>query len=303
MKRNLLALLFAFSLNAVAQPVIQNGNNIPAPGLTVPFSYGTPSSGIGSPGPNQTWNFSNVTFNALGGLTTINPATSPFAASFPTANYAYSLGGAYSYFSASSTKMEVLAYSITSPGSGNDYSSNPRTVLKFPFNYNDSQVDTWQKAGGSTNNVTITYDGYGTLITPTATYTNVVRVKEDYGSGADYQWYLLNPLMSILVYDHNSNTLYYAGASATGITENNLQMSLDLYPNPVKDNLVIKISDVPSHGNLKFTLSNVVGQKVKQVSIHSKVTTLSLDNISKGIYFYQLQDEYNTLKTGKIIVD
>lgn len=309
MKKLLCISISAFAINAFAQPVISNGSNISAPGLTAPVSYGTASSGVGAAGANQTWDFSAISFSTLGTLTTIDPSTSAFAASFPTANYVYSFAGTYSYFNASSTKMEVLAYSITSLGSGNDFTPNPRTVLKFPFKYNDSLADTWQKVSGSTNNVTITYDGYGKLITPTSTYSNVIRVKEDYGSGVvDYQWYILNPLMSVLSYNNSSNTFYLTSATATiGITDQlSLETSVNLYPNPVKDKLVIQLSDLPSQNNnlnLNLNLLNTFGQIIKQVSISSKQTNIELENISAGIYFYQIQDKRNILKTGKIIVE
>lgn len=110
--------------------------------------------------------------------------------------------------------------------------------------------------------------------------------------------------MSILTYDHNSNTFYLTGATATGITDiNSLQMSIDLYPNPTKDELVIQLSDFPLQSNLKLNLFSINGQVIKQVSINSKLTNIELDKVSQGIYFYQLQDGHNTLKTGKIIVE
>ncbi|MCW3076659.1 MAG: hypothetical protein JWO32_1268 [Bacteroidetes bacterium] len=306
MKNLFLIAISAFTMNMFAQPVISNGNNIPTPGLTAPVYYGTATAGVGAAGANQTWNFSAITFSPIGTLTTINPSASTYSASFPMANYAYSLSGMYSYFDATSTKMEVLAYSISSPGSGNDFTPNPRTVLKFPFNYTDSQPDTWQKVGGTVNSVTITYDGYGTLITPASTYSNVVRVKEDYGNGSvDYQWYILNPLMSILAYNNSSNTLYLTNATAiTGVKDNKyLEVSVSMYPNPVSDKLTIEVSDfLLGNNNLSLNLLNAFGQVMKQVSINSVQTNVDL-NITSGIYLYQILDKNNILKTGKVIVE
>ncbi|MBA3706851.1 MAG: T9SS type A sorting domain-containing protein [Bacteroidetes bacterium] len=48
---------------------------------------------------------------------------------------------------------------------------------------------------------------------------------------------------------------------------------------------------------------NIVGQVIKQVSINSESTMIDLENISSGIYFYQLLDRNNILKNGKIIVE
>jgi hypothetical protein len=131
MKKLLLIVISAFSINAFAQPIISNGSNIPAPGFSAPLSMATPTSGVGSAGTNQTWDFSLLSFTSLGTMNVITPSSSPIGSSFPTANFATSFSSTYSFFNAGSTKMEVQAYSITSPGSGNDFTPNPRTVLKF----------------------------------------------------------------------------------------------------------------------------------------------------------------------------
>jgi hypothetical protein len=305
MKRSLLLASLAISLQAFSQPVIADGSNIPSPGLAAPVSFGTPTAGIGSPGANQTWDFSLIPVTSVGTLNTIDPATSTFAASFPTADYAYELSGTYSYFALSASQMEVLAFSITSPGTGNDFTPNPRTILKFPFSYNDSQSDTWQIVSGSTNNVTITYDGYGTLFTPSAIYTNVVRVKEDYGSTVDYVWYITNPLMAVLHYKASSDKLYFTNATQiTGIADqNSAQPSASLYPNPAKDNLTLQLSQLPTQADLELNVFNAFGQQLRQIPIHSLLTNIGLAGMSPGIYFYQLQNADHTLKTGKIIVE
>ena len=243
MKKILLFISIAISIDTFAQPVITDGNNIPAAGLSVPVSFATPSSGVGNSGASQTWDFSSLSFSVIGTVAVITPSSSPIGSSFPTANHCQSLVGqnSYNFFSVLSTKMECLGYNISSPGSGNDYTPNPRTTLKFPFNYLDTETDTWQKVGGSVNNVTLTYDGYGTLITPTATYTNVVRIKEDYGNSAiDYQWYTLNPLMGVMIYDHNTNRLYFMGVTATGVSEQNYFFTtVDIYPNPAANKITV----------------------------------------------------------------
>jgi hypothetical protein len=306
MKKYLLLVFSALSVSAFAQPVISNGNNIAAPGFSTPVSYAIPASGVGNAGANQTWDFSSLSFTPVGTLNTIDPATSPFAASFPTSNYAYTLATTYSYFQASSSKMEVLAYSITSPGSGNDFSPNPRTVLKFPFSYNDTETDTWQKVGGSTNNVTITYDGYGTLITPSATYSNVVRVKEDYGGGAvDYQWYILNPLMSILTYSNGNNTLYLAQATTpTAIEVQNTPLhSIKMYPNPSRGQLTFHCSGLPPEGPTELTIITAKGQVIFKSGICEGLSSVDLNSASRGMYFYQFSSNQKILTTGNFILE
>lgn len=65
------------------------------------------------------------------------------------------------------------------------------------------------------------------------TYENVVRIQENYGNGEnDYQWYSVDPLMVILIYDHNINFFYMFEATLTGIDERNDPKSASVYPNP-----------------------------------------------------------------------
>lgn len=294
MKKHLLIASMLLSMQAISQPVITDGSHIATPGISVPVSFATTTS-AGSAGASQTWDFSSLSFTSLGNIDVITPSTSPIGSSFPTANYALSLSGAgsYSFFKVSSTKMEVLAWTISTPGTGNDYSANPRTTLKFPFHYTDTETDTWQKVGGSTENVTLTYDGYGTLKTPTKTYSNVVRVKEDYGSGAvDYQWYILNPLMAIAIFDHNNNRLYHFGATPTNISENEMEsVHVDVYPNPSSDVIKVRSKDLISN----LEIYSVLGEKVYQTNVKSTNADIDLSSFSKGVYFIQLTTN------GKII--
>ncbi|HMN31795.1 MAG: T9SS type A sorting domain-containing protein [Chitinophagaceae bacterium] len=302
MKKILLIAISAFSINAFAQPVIQNGDNIPAPGLSVPVQFAT-TTVVGNPGTNQTWDFSLLSFTSMGTVDVIVPSSSPIGGSFPGSNYALSLVGqnSYSFFQVSSDKMEVLAWTISSPGSGNDYSPNPRTLMKFPFNYLDTENDTWQKVGGSVNNVTVTYDGYGTLVTPSITYNDVVRVKEDYGGGAiDYQWYILNPLMAVAIFDHNFNRLYHFGATQpTGIANhNNLQMQAGIYPNPAAD--FVTVTNIPNGSTIKIT--DITGKTVYSSVINNEKTTIGTTDFVNGVYIIQVTNN-GAITTRKLIVN
>ncbi|MBE7509367.1 MAG: T9SS type A sorting domain-containing protein [Bacteroidia bacterium] len=290
MKRAIVLVMIACSINAFAQPVIQNGNNIPNVGFTAPVSMiSSNSSDITNGGPNHTWDFSSYTFTSIGSMTAIDPATAPMGSSFPTANYAFTSSGAYSFFRVSPTKMEVQAWSITTPGVGNDFSPDPRTILKFPFNYNDSITDTWQKVGGSPDMVTLYYDSYGTLILPGMTYTNVVRIRENYGVGQDdYIWYILNPLTMVAVFDHNAPMLISIEATpTTGINNHDAAgKSIAVYPNPTEGPLYLS-----DRANVQ--LSSVTGQIIAQ---SENMNTLDLSGDPAGIYFLTLRD-----KNGQVI--
>ncbi len=310
MRKTLLIAAIAYSMNAIAQPVILNGDNISKSGTSA-LLYSGVAAGIGNPGANQTWDFSAVSFTSTGVTwTVVKPDSTPYFSTFPTANYGWTFSKdtsyKYFYFNISATKFDVLADNISAPGAGNDFSPNPKTALKFPFYYGDSVVDTYQKVGGTTINVSTTYDGYGTLITPYGTYTNVWRVKEIQSTGnGTYTWETVNPIRPIIVYTISNNSLtMFGNTPITGINDPKAsELSVDLYPNPAKDKLVIKLSDVSSNGTYTLNLFNLEGQCIKEVSIRSGINDVELENLAGGIYFYHLKEGYNTIKTGKIILE
>ena len=71
-----------------------------------------------------------------------------------------------------------------------------------------------------------------------------------------------------------------------------------LYPNPVQDRLTIIIpnSETPS----QFVLFNNIGQQVVSFSISDTNSTISLDNLASGLYFYQLKTK-NKTSQGKVL--
>lgn len=80
------------------------------------------------------------------------------------------------------------------------------------------------------------------------------------------------------------------------------ESAITVYPNPAKDNLFIQAVDVNFGSVLNFELINAFGQVVKQYPIHAASTTIGLENLAPGIYFYRFIDQYNVFKAGKIIV-
>lgn len=304
-----IGILLSALVNA-AQPIIQNGNNIPSVGTTASLYSGTPVSGIGNPGANQVWNFSNVAFNNTGATwTVVSPASTPYFSSFPTATYAWTFnaGGTtkYFYFNITSSKFYVLADNILMPGSGNDYTPNSEAVLRFPFNYGDTIQDVYQKVGGSPSPVTATYDGYGTLITPYATYQNVWRVKENKNGYVTYTWENENPLQPILVYTQSNNSFTLFGNTAfAGISMlQNSQSAIYLYPNPFANTATLKINSSTILKNAEFKIYDVLGKEVKQIKVDASEITINRDELGNGIYFYKLINDEAIIATGKLIVN
>jgi hypothetical protein len=151
------------------------------------FAADTSNIFAGSGGPNQTWNFSNVVrISDTIVYNYVSPSGTPYYINFPTANIAVTYGGAYaySYFSANDTSFENLGGQTENTKTIN---TDPKKYLKYPFSYNQSYVDTYRNlyySGNppllghkSTGTVSVVYDGYGSLILPSGTVSNVCRFK------------------------------------------------------------------------------------------------------------------------------
>ncbi|MCB9305329.1 MAG: T9SS type A sorting domain-containing protein [Lewinellaceae bacterium] len=141
----------------------------------------------GNGGANLTWDFSNL--QPLNGMdavkyTYLAPASTPYSSTFPGANLAVKID----------FDTIMYGYAIKEPnqytflGIKNaflvQYYTNPDVQLK-PLSYNGSFQEDFANYTDSGSGVifyaegsrTTTYDGYGTLITPSGTFPNAIRIK------------------------------------------------------------------------------------------------------------------------------
>jgi len=293
-----------------AQPIITNSNALPAVG-TVDTIYISPATVVpGGGGAGITWNFSALTLTNGGTITISDPATTSYAATFPTSNFCLKITAgptAYDYDRKTSTGMETIATGYMGTGTGQNYSTNPRLSIPFPFHYTDAVIDTFQTTTGIPEFQTLTYDGYGTLITPLHTYTNVIRVKEDYG-GTDfhYAWYTVNPLILVLNYSNTANNYIYISnmPSVTGLNQaNTIKTSVKLYPNPFTDNATLKIDAPNGLCNATITITDATGRTIKQVPVYTAETVIQRDGLSAGLYFYCVQNDGVKVANGKLVIN
>ena len=305
--------LFAlFCLAAHAQPILVSTMPLPPVGTIDSIFTAGATISPGSGGPGLTWNFSGLSPTLQGTATIVTPSTTPYYSTFPTATLCLkftptgSSTSVYDYDRLSAAKWEQLANDFGGTGTGTDYSPNQESNLNFPFSYPNTTIDTFQKTGGSANPVTITYDAYGTLTTPFGTYSNVVRVEKYYGVGDyDYDWYSTSPyLFEIMSFDAQSNiyTLIGTGGSASGIKKIEASDMVQLYPNPMYKNTTLKIDATNGFNNTMLTISNTMGQTVKQIAIRSSETTIPKDGLPAGLYFYSVLNNNIKIASGKLVI-
>jgi hypothetical protein len=81
------------------------------------------------------------------------------------------------------------------------------------------------------------------------------------------------------------------------------EVNVNISPNPVNRILNIQVSHADFSDDMKFDLVNVLEQNVLQIPIASELTSADLNNLTPGIYFYQVDSYQGVLTTGKIIVE
>jgi len=127
-------------------------------------------------------------------------------------------------------------------------------------------------------------------LTPTSTMTFKMQVSDD-GSdntneGALDKFYILDSAASI------------------GINEVANKVNVIVYPNPFTEKTTIHMSD-PTEGDYSLRLFDVYGRAVRTVSMINSTNDFVLDrqDLTSGMYFYQIHDGNNTVGTGKICVE
>jgi Secretion system C-terminal sorting domain len=203
MRKTLLLAFFALLVTMIqAQPIL-NQSAVGAIGST--FYLGVQDTfpngfSIGSAGANQSWDMGNLLVNGFDTISFVSPSTSPYAASFPTANMAInqaSLDGT-AFLQVSGGGLDLLGLAADLLGTGSPIvvqQTPPSRIAQFPFTYQNTFTNTTiidETVDASSFGIAfvdsarikkiqernLEADGYGMLVLPAGSNANVLRVKE-----------------------------------------------------------------------------------------------------------------------------
>ena len=316
-----------------AQPVLTSAGINPVIGESFTFinsNYISP----GNAGANQTWDLSSMSGTSSGLTSVVAPSSTTNAASFPGSNVACNnpTAGTVNYYKTTSNAMQNygVVSSVVIPY------SEPEDIIRFPFAFNNTYSDAWTAQfanGGYTfyrkGTTTVTADGYGTLITPTSTYTNVMRVHfvQAYQDSAnvgmpyiitynndEYMWYKEGVHAQVALVCNLTNSLgspFTGGAYLDDGAEINdvpdLISSPCIFPNPASNRLTLNFT-LGENKEADIKLFNAFGQQV-ETSLNidgikgSNTVQLDVAKLPEGIYFVQIVSESNKITTGCFVVD
>ncbi|MCC7030394.1 MAG: T9SS type A sorting domain-containing protein [Chitinophagaceae bacterium] len=319
MKQIIYAFITLISLRCAAQPVLTTTSQI---GYVAPIAVVSaatlPMVPIATTGANASWDASGLVKDAATPIinyTVSAPAGTTYAADYTNANWHFTdpallaiLGNTYYNLSADS----FVLWGAHVTGSAYEIYDNPEMDLAFPFAYNQIVNNTYSKtnytaAGGissyQTGNVTLTYDGYGTLILPNGTYNNVVRIKKvrtnDLGPTlTSYYWYNSVNGANLLMYEEKAGGTPNAAFNTNVVSrvadlQNNyqVQISTDLENNMIVINSASNIDRVKVYsltGQLILSASNI-----NAAHWHQQLQS------AKGMYLVQVECNGETIK-GKV---
>lgn len=333
-KHSTLFLLYFFAQTIIkGQITLTNSNTVFSSGQTIAFNktnYQTP----GSSGINQIWDYSLITpissFSLSIKTTTNTNYIYPSASNFTIVD---SINNKTYYYSFSNDS------SITSLDDefANNCQNNYHLMFPFPFNYGDSvsksinpcYVINGCASGLSGGNQTYKakFDAYGTLILPSGTFTNCARIKYissmpiqcgasfvGIATATVYSYYVPNinyPIAKSIdkyqprPYNPPTTTqeFYYQSSINVGLSENNFQSLISIYPNPANEYLYLKLNNYQK--GINYIIKDIYGKsllyslsKINNNDLNAKI---DISMLQSGTYFIEINDSENFI-TKKIIV-
>jgi len=329
----------AFIFNVKAQYVFNGCNTHYAYGdslIGTTTLYDTTGIIPGSAGTNITWNFADLTVDTIELLSHYyyDPATTPGSSSFPGAGLAdLTPAGQYTYSSYSPDSTTALGVWGVPLNCATELLSDPQK-LTCPFSFGNSITDNYSgcsNCGANTIHGTriYTYDGYGTLILPMATYTDVTRSKivdssstgtassvntfyiwSDVNSGQPvFMWISMKSITYDFVFKFVQSFSYsHIPTIVTNVQSElaNQQSGIIVYPNPFNVSTTIKINNENlKNQTFEFIMYNLLGCEIKhyQLTAGEKEFVIERNNLTEGMYFYKVVGKKEIIGTGKLIVN
>jgi hypothetical protein len=316
-------LLFA-ALGAFPQgPTLTSSNSAPQPGDSF-TRYNADTTGVvpGDPGTGKIWDFSSLvlqtsylTYNY------VDPSTTPYGALFPDATVSYSNDPIYGYYKVTSSEYEIIGLSSSL---NSWFYSNPEIMFSYPFSYGSNLVDSLYATSfylginhyriGTRTTVA---DGYGTLILPSGTYDNMLRVKviQNYSDssstkvvhvyGVTYSWYdgvnktpafMISTLSNTVDGTTTSVKMVNISSAVNGVADNKTRIeAIVLYPNPSNNKVSIILPDTWATIDNIISVYNTGGLLMSQQHIRNKSIELDISTLPGGIYIINITNDKNTM--------
>lgn len=274
-------------------------------------SYGT--SGIG-----VTWDLSAMNNNYQQAITVGDFSD----ASYPNGDLYVDLGYETRIYKSTDTLIEEVG--VIGLSNGYYSISDPMIFMKFPitpaYSYSDTFVFSYTSNGHSMTGVESLqneFSGYGTLITPFGTFTDVVRIKSSstvtntdnvngntyHHTETTYNWYktgVHHELATITEGNNDSQPfygVYYFDVPANLGLEENASTHLSLSPNPTSDVVTIKSNELIT-GIEFYTVSGELS--LTHSMNESNTAEVTISSLNSGIYMVKIYGKDGSISVQRI---
>lgn len=302
----------------------------------------------GPSGTNKTWNLSALHNNGIDTFSFAAIYAVPYNADFPGANLAevINLSGypIYSYYNSSSSSLTTLG--IVWPGFTIGLTNPAQTIMSLPATYGTNWVTTYKNINyyssytvGYDSSKEVqhaidadTIDGWGSITTPAATYSKVLREKSIttiisdstyYRDSATHIWHFetTNPAgvpsetfywyangigspvaeLGLDTVGKMVHTAEYLYKNITGIAQVKNNSSALVYPNPASSSINIVVKSSTQNGYVK--VMDITGREVGNSELTYGRVQLNTSTYASGMYIYLITDmNGNLLDKGKFTV-
>lgn len=324
----LFSTLFCVSIPFLAQSSITGPSSFPVLGETYTVAQSAKQANPGNSGGNQTWNLSTLTDEST---VTWNTQATTTGNTMGSSNVVYTNSDASlkMYQTQNSSTWQITGMNADgSTGTVVFTYSDPEEIMHYPMKYNDTYTDKWAcsfETAGSTyyrkGTTVSTVDGYGTLVLPNKTYSNVLRVHyvQTYKDST-----LLYGIMTYIINYVNDEYMYYTQGNnytlasiatlttdvnnSTTYTSTYLKSATSDIDNAVFDNTEISVGPNPATsffmakapGKAKLTVRSLNGIIITQQDFNNE-QAVSVSDFVKGIYLVSIQTSSSNV-TKKLIV-
>lgn len=271
----------------------------------------------GASGTGVTWDFSSMTTVSTTSVSISNNS----GGAFPAANIKVTQSpGGDVYYNSTTSALEIV-------GNGTDTYFDGMEYLQFPLSgatdFTDTYAYEYQISGQSyekSATVHSRFSGYGTLILPTGTFTNVYRLEiehqiadSSYSTGVvdsstylAYVWFkagIHHELASVSTATFGSFVYQYAFYSDendnVGLENKDLK-NLMLYPNPAENNFTVS-SDTHLESIKIYTLA---GETIQTVFLNGSMNSVvGIEKLNSGFYLVKIVGVKGEVSTQHLIVN
>ena len=87
----------------------------------------------------------------------------------------------------------------------------------------------------------------------------------------------------------------------TGIEEMLSTQQISIYPNPASDHVNIAITSYLSSNHTVVEVTDALGKVVMKEALNTELTTIRLNKLPEGIYFFKVITNNQAVKVGKVV--